>query len=62
MVEREELIAQLEKFERLASDPNRFFEKGKMCSNPVSSLSDLSVSLLSVIHTSDNLSYLLSHF
>ena len=29
IIAREELIARLEKFERLASDPNRFFEKGK---------------------------------
>lgn len=28
IVEREKVIAKLEKFERLASDPNRFFEKG----------------------------------
>ena len=28
ITEREENMAKLEKFERLASDPNRFFEKG----------------------------------
>ena len=28
IVQREDLIATLEKFERAASDPNRFFEKG----------------------------------
>ena len=34
IVEREKIIAKLEKFERLASDPNRFFEKGSS-SNPL---------------------------
>ena len=28
IIAREEAMAKLEKFERLASDPNRFFEKG----------------------------------
>ena len=28
ILQRENLIAKLENFERLASDPNRFFEKG----------------------------------
>jgi len=29
ILQREELLVKLEKFERVASDPNRFFEKGK---------------------------------
>ena len=29
ILRREDLVEKLEKFERLASDPNRFFEKGK---------------------------------
>ena len=28
VLKREDLLAKLEKFERAASDPNRFFEKG----------------------------------
>ena len=28
ILQREDFVARLEKFERLASDPNRFFEKG----------------------------------
>lgn len=28
ILKREDLLAKLEKFERAASDPNRFFEKG----------------------------------
>ena len=33
ILQQEEFIAKLEKFERLASDPNRFFEKGASRSN-----------------------------
>ena len=33
IIKREELIAKLENFERLASDPNRFFEKGENICN-----------------------------
>lgn len=33
ILKREELVGKLEKFERLASDPNRFFEKGRWSRN-----------------------------
>ena len=38
IVEREKIIAKLEKFERLASDPNRFFEKGSTSNKSIASI------------------------